>query len=227
MIVRTLDDNELDKLLAAGATEVVPEVLEGSLMLASHSLLLLGVPLNRVLQAHPRDPRGALQPVPRLLPRRDDDAADAADNLQPRLHSVLLPERARAVGRTLASSTSTALVEVTGVRRRGHALAAPGRRTGASRPATSSCCSAARGHRAGGAAAAEGLSGDRRGPCAGSCRRRPSPPRPPRVRRYNRRFAHCPPRARARPPASTRRARPISPSSCATCRSATTGAARS
>ena len=49
MIVRTLDDTELDRLLKAGAAEVVPEVLEGSLMLASHSLLLLGVPLNRVL----------------------------------------------------------------------------------------------------------------------------------------------------------------------------------
>ena len=53
VIVRTVDDSELDKLLDAGATEVVPEVLEGSLMLASHSLLLLGVPLNRVLNAHP------------------------------------------------------------------------------------------------------------------------------------------------------------------------------
>jgi voltage-gated potassium channel Kch len=49
VIVRTRDDGEIDALIAAGATEVVPEVMEGSLMLASHSLLLLGVPLNRVL----------------------------------------------------------------------------------------------------------------------------------------------------------------------------------
>src|SRR5689334_5663818 len=39
VIVRTFDDNELDRLLKAGAAEVVPETLEGSLMLASHSLL--------------------------------------------------------------------------------------------------------------------------------------------------------------------------------------------
>ena len=50
MIVRTVDDTDIDRLLKAGATEVVPEVLEGSLMLASHSLLVLGVPLNRVLK---------------------------------------------------------------------------------------------------------------------------------------------------------------------------------
>ena len=51
VIVRTVDDTRLDELYAAGATGVVPEVLEGSLMLASHSLLLLGVPLNRVLKS--------------------------------------------------------------------------------------------------------------------------------------------------------------------------------
>src|SRR5262249_61596115 len=49
VVVRTLDDAQLDRLLDAGAAEVVPEVLEGSLMLATHSLLLLGLPLNRVL----------------------------------------------------------------------------------------------------------------------------------------------------------------------------------
>ena len=70
VIVRTVDDSDLDRLMKAGATEVVPEVLEGSLMLASHSLLVLGVPLNRVLARIRADPRGALQPVPRVLPRR-------------------------------------------------------------------------------------------------------------------------------------------------------------
>ena len=51
IIVRTQDDSDLDKLLAAGATEVVPEIMEGSLMLGSHALVLLGVPLARVVQA--------------------------------------------------------------------------------------------------------------------------------------------------------------------------------
>ncbi len=46
VIVRTVDDADLDRLTQAGATEVVPELLEGSLMLASHLLLLLGVPLT-------------------------------------------------------------------------------------------------------------------------------------------------------------------------------------
>ncbi len=50
VIVRTFDDTYMDELRGAGATEVVPEVLEGSLMLASHALVLLGVPLNRVVK---------------------------------------------------------------------------------------------------------------------------------------------------------------------------------
>ncbi len=50
VIVRTYDDADMDAFRDAGATEVVPEVLEGSLMLASHALVLLGVPLNRVVK---------------------------------------------------------------------------------------------------------------------------------------------------------------------------------
>jgi monovalent cation:H+ antiporter-2, CPA2 family len=50
VIVRTHDDSEMDILREAGAAEVVPEILEGSLMLASHALVTLGIPLNRVVK---------------------------------------------------------------------------------------------------------------------------------------------------------------------------------
>ena len=50
VIVRTYDETHMDEFKDAGATEVVPEVLEGSLMLASHALVLLGIPLNRVVK---------------------------------------------------------------------------------------------------------------------------------------------------------------------------------
>ena len=125
VVVRTVDDSELDRLMAAGASEVVPEVLEGSLMLASHSLLLLGVPLNRVL-SRIRAIREERYSLFRGFFHGATDAADAADNLQPRLHSVMLPDRAYAVGRTLAELDVAALVEVTGVRRRGLRSQRPG-----------------------------------------------------------------------------------------------------
>lgn len=50
VIVRTHDDADMDAFRDAGAAEVVPEILEGSLMLASHALVMLGVPLNRVVK---------------------------------------------------------------------------------------------------------------------------------------------------------------------------------
>jgi CPA2 family monovalent cation:H+ antiporter-2 len=50
VIVRTQDDLDLEKLQLAGATEVVPESIEGSLMLASHALALVGVPMRRVIR---------------------------------------------------------------------------------------------------------------------------------------------------------------------------------
>ncbi|MGQ0442750.1 MAG: cation:proton antiporter domain-containing protein [Methylophilaceae bacterium] len=50
VIVRTYDETHMNDFRDAGATEVVPEVLEGSLMLASHALVLLGVPLHRVVK---------------------------------------------------------------------------------------------------------------------------------------------------------------------------------
>ena len=124
VIVRTRDDAEIGKLIAAGATEVVPEVLEGSLMLASHSLLVLGVPLVRVL-ARIREVREARYALFRgFFHGTTDFSAD--DNVEPRLHTVRLGERARAVGRSLAEVEVGTRVEVTGVRRDGARSVRPG-----------------------------------------------------------------------------------------------------
>ena len=100
VIVRSHDDSDLDKLLAAGAAEVVPEALEGSLMLASHALVMLGVPLRRV--------------VHRVQTARDErytslrgyfhgvsDVDDQGEALNVRLQSVPLINGAKAVGKTL------------------------------------------------------------------------------------------------------------------------------
>ncbi|MBU2741210.1 MULTISPECIES: cation:proton antiporter [Acidithiobacillus] len=50
VVVRAHDDSQLEKLEAAGADEVVPEVNEGALMLASQTLLLIGFPISTVLR---------------------------------------------------------------------------------------------------------------------------------------------------------------------------------
>lgn len=88
VIVRTLDDSDLDALRDAGAAEVVPEVMEGALMLGSQTLLMAGVPLARVLKRirQTREARyGAMRGYFRgLTDELDDDAGGE------RLSSILI-----------------------------------------------------------------------------------------------------------------------------------------
>jgi CPA2 family monovalent cation:H+ antiporter-2 len=130
VIVRTLDDADMDLLQAAGAAEVVPDAFESSLMLASHALVLMGVPLARVVH-RVREVRNSRYSLLRGFFHGEGDAvADAAEHRQPRLHSVTLNQGAYAVGRTLADLDLAATGgRVTRVRRRGIRAGEPGPET--------------------------------------------------------------------------------------------------
>ena len=98
VLVRTKDDADLGKLQAAGATEVVPELIEGSLMMASHVLLIMGVPMRKVVRRI-TGAREARYSLLRGYFRGVDDEVDSKESW--RLHSVtLLPESA-SIGQTL------------------------------------------------------------------------------------------------------------------------------
>jgi CPA2 family monovalent cation:H+ antiporter-2 len=101
VIVRTVDDRDLEKLQAAGATEVVPEAIEGSLMLASHALALVGVPMRRVIRVvqEQRDARYNL--LRGYFRGADDDTADELE--QERLSTVSLPPGVKSIGKTLGA----------------------------------------------------------------------------------------------------------------------------
>ena len=119
VIVRTQDDHDLERLLAAGATEVVPEVLEGSLMLGSHALVLLGVPLSRVVK-RVREARDQRYQLLRGYFHSLGDLEDVEEESHERLHPVTLHDGAAAVGAALGELGLQPLgAEVTAVRRRG------------------------------------------------------------------------------------------------------------
>ena len=101
VIVRTQDDHDLDRLQQAGATEVVPETLESSLMLASHALALVGVPMRRVIRVvqEQRDARYNL--LRGYFHGADDSGVHEME--QERLSTVTLPLGARALGRALSA----------------------------------------------------------------------------------------------------------------------------
>ncbi|MBS0433498.1 MAG: cation:proton antiporter [Proteobacteria bacterium] len=124
VIVRTIDDSEMEKLRAAGATEVVPEAIEGSLMLASHALALVGVPMRRVIRVV-QDQRDARYGLLRGYFHGADD--DTADDLQTaRLLSVTLPAAAACIGQTLADQALHAIgVSALSVRRASGAVTQP------------------------------------------------------------------------------------------------------
>jgi CPA2 family monovalent cation:H+ antiporter-2 len=56
VIVRVQDEADVARLKKAGATEVIPEVLEGSLLIAAETLAQIGVPMERAI-GHVRDAR--------------------------------------------------------------------------------------------------------------------------------------------------------------------------
>jgi CPA2 family monovalent cation:H+ antiporter-2 len=130
VIVRTVDDANLDRLIAAGASEVVPETFESSLMLASHALVLLGIPLRRVVRRI-REVREARYSLLRGFFHGGTDEADDFDEAQePRLHSVTLAAGAIAAGSRLGEIGLENLgVGVTALRRQDTRLISPGPET--------------------------------------------------------------------------------------------------
>jgi CPA2 family monovalent cation:H+ antiporter-2 len=103
VLVRTTSDGDLDLLRAAGATEVVPEIVEGSLMLASHALALTGVPLPRVLQRIRTIRDSRYQMLRGYFHGADDHQAENIEESHQRLHTVTIQPAVAAVGRTLST----------------------------------------------------------------------------------------------------------------------------
>jgi CPA2 family monovalent cation:H+ antiporter-2 len=118
VLVRTADDARLKELQDAGATDVVPETFEASLMLVSHVLMLLHVPVTRVVRTL-GDIRNSRYAVLRNIVR-DARPIDADGEHHEEIKSVVVPPGAWAVGRSLSEVRNRGVaVTFTGVRRHG------------------------------------------------------------------------------------------------------------
>lgn len=120
VLVRTQDDARIEELKSAGATDVVPETFEASLMLVSHVLMLLHVPVSRVVRTL-GDIRNSRYAVLRNVVRRGDARpVDEVSEHREEIKSVVIPPGAWSVGRTLGEVRSHGVeVAFTGVRRHG------------------------------------------------------------------------------------------------------------
>jgi len=99
VIVRTQDDHLLEQLQQAGATEVVPEAIEGSLMLATHALALVGVPMRRVIRIVQEQRDARYNMLRGYFHGSDDDSVDELDH--ERLGTVSLPVASVWAGQTV------------------------------------------------------------------------------------------------------------------------------
>jgi CPA2 family monovalent cation:H+ antiporter-2 len=120
VVVRTVDDTNMERFRDAGASEVVPEVLEGSLMLASHALVLLGVPLNRVVKRI-RVFREERYKMFKGFFHGVSDGDEAVERSVPRLHSVPVNALAHCIGTAIKDIYfGECKAEITAVRRNAH-----------------------------------------------------------------------------------------------------------
>ena len=118
--VRTQDDVGLADLTEAGATEVVPETFEASLMLVSQVLMLLNVPVSKVVRTV-GDIRAGRYATLRNIFRHDGAlVVDDTHAFREELRSIVLPPQAWSIGRQLEEVRARgADVTFTAVRRHG------------------------------------------------------------------------------------------------------------
>jgi len=120
ILVRTMDDTQLEKLLASGATEVVPETLEAALTLVSHALLALDVPMSRVIRTVGEIRQQRYKTLRSVFRREGAELIDESHTLREGLHTVVLPPGAWSIGRTINEIRGRgAEVSFTAVRRDG------------------------------------------------------------------------------------------------------------
>jgi len=119
VVVRTRDDSDIDLLKEAGATEVVAEIMEGSLMLASHALMFVDISTGRIIRRI-RETREQRYSLFRGFYYGDtDEAEDDGEKLFPRLLTITINPGAAAINKMLGDIDLASLsVEVTAVRRR-------------------------------------------------------------------------------------------------------------
>jgi monovalent cation:H+ antiporter-2, CPA2 family len=118
VLVRTPDDSRLHELKSAGATEVVPEAFEASLMLASHVLMSLKLPAATVMRTVGELRGNRYETLRTVIARGDDSGNDAAFSEE--LRSVVLPPGSWCIGKCVDEvRRAGAEVAFTGIRRQG------------------------------------------------------------------------------------------------------------
>lgn len=104
ILVRTLDDTHITELQEAGATEIVPDTFESSIMLASHLLLMIGQPPSKVLRETRIIRKDRYRLLESFYPGEEDNPANPLQQHQVMkgiIHTIALVEGDFAIGEEL------------------------------------------------------------------------------------------------------------------------------
>lgn len=103
ILVRTRNDDHLEMLHDAGANEVVPESLEGSLMLVSQVLSLTGVPFSRIIRCVQDERKNHYNHLHGFFQGEHTDMSPAAIDRIEFAHAILINTNSFGCGRTIES----------------------------------------------------------------------------------------------------------------------------
>lgn len=126
IVVRTRKDYRMEELLSSGATQVVPEILEGSLMLVTQVMQLSGVPMSRILKRVRKERKGNYGHMHGFFPGETTEFNYVKQGKSEFMHAVILPPDAYAVGKSLQDlNISSMRVSLKGLRRNNKELPSP------------------------------------------------------------------------------------------------------
>ncbi len=126
ILVRTRDDSSLELFQQAGAAEVIPESLEGSLMLVSHVLSMLGVSHQEIEKKINQVRAERYSMLHGYYHGQHSDKVDASGRIKEVLHPVPLNETSYACGHMLSElPLSKYEMEVAMIRRHDQSIHEP------------------------------------------------------------------------------------------------------
>ncbi|RDV24415.1 potassium transporter [Alteromonas aestuariivivens] len=126
VMVRIKRDYQLDNLYAAGASQVVPEMQEGSLMLISQVLHCAGVPMSRILKRVRAERKGRYDHLHGFYPGETTEISFEAEDKLEFIHAVILTPHATCLGKQLHELDLNKMrVKIKGLRRDGYEVSEP------------------------------------------------------------------------------------------------------
>ncbi len=126
VMVRTKRDYELDSLYQAGASQVVPELQEGNLMLISQVLHYAGVPMSRILKRVRQERKGRYDHLHGFYPGETTEITYGTQDKLEFVHAVMLGSHAACLGKTIGDLKLTKMrIAVKGLRRNNRDIANP------------------------------------------------------------------------------------------------------